>query len=86
MKLKPVGKNASEVEVTQIETKGIWVLSDDKEYFLPFARFPFFRNATVSSIHNVLVISPGKVRWPDLDFDLAWESLEKPEKVSLICK
>ena len=59
MKSRPGGKTTLEVEVTQIDMKGIWVLIGEKESFLPFEKFPRFRNATVSAIHNVQLLNQG---------------------------
>ena len=86
MRSKFVGKNTLDVEVTQIDTTGIWVLSADKEYFLPFEQFPLFREATIGSIHNVEIISPGNLRWPQLGIELALESVRNPENVSQLSK
>ncbi len=85
MKSKRSGKSTSEVEVTQISIGGIWLLIDDKE-FLPFEKFPRFRNATVGSIHNVQLVDNGDLHWPDLKIDLSVESIGKPEHVPQFAK
>jgi hypothetical protein len=81
MKSKRRGKGTSEVEVTQISIGGIWLLIDDKEFFLPFEKFPRFRNATVGSIHNVELVDNGGLHWPDLKIDLSVASIGQPEQV-----
>jgi hypothetical protein len=86
MKSKRSGKSTSEVEVTQISIGGIWILIDDKEFFLPFEKFPRFRNATVGSIHNVQLVDNGDLHWPDLKIDLSVESIGKPERVPQFAK
>ncbi|HEY2974645.1 MAG TPA: DUF2442 domain-containing protein [Pyrinomonadaceae bacterium] len=86
MKSKRSGKSTSEVEVTQISIGGIWLLIDDKEFFLPFEKFPRFRNATVGSIHNVQLVDNGDLHWPDLKIDLSVESIGKPEHVPQFAK
>jgi hypothetical protein len=86
MKSKRSGKSTSEVEVTQISIGGIWLLIDDKEFFLSFEKFPRFRNATVGSIHNVQLVANGDLHWPDLEIDLSLESIGKPEHVPLFAK
>lgn len=86
MKSHVAGKNISAVEVTQIDTQGIWLLLNDKELFLPFENFPWFRNATVSAIHNVQLLNERHLHWPDIDIDLAIESIEHPERFPLIAK
>jgi uncharacterized protein DUF2442 len=86
MKSKRSGKSTSEVEVTQISMGGIWILIDDKEFFLPFERFPRFRNATVGSIHNVQLVDNRDLHWPDLKIDLSVESIGKSEQVPQFAK
>jgi hypothetical protein len=52
--------------------------------FVPFEEFPWFREATVREITNVELPSPHHLYWPDLDIDLAVESIEHPEKYPLV--
>ena len=86
MKSKPLGKSTSEVEVTNISQHGFWILLRDRELFVPFSEFPWFRNATVGSILKVELPHPGHLYWPALDVDLAVESLEHPERFPLVSK
>jgi hypothetical protein len=72
--------STSEVEVTQISLHGIWTLIEDKEYFLSFDDFPWFKDAPVSALHNVELLNKQHLYWPDLDVDLAVESIEHPER------
>jgi hypothetical protein len=81
MKSGKGGKITLGVEVTQIDRQGIWVLTDDKEYFLAFDRFPRFREATVGKIHNVQLVNNHELYWPDLKFKLSLELLGHPEEV-----
>lgn len=83
MKLKTHGKNISSVEVTHISEHGVWLLTRDKELFMPFAQFPWFKEAPISKILNVKETSPGHFYWPDLDVDLGVESIEHPERFPL---
>jgi hypothetical protein len=55
----------------------------DRELFVPFKDFPWFREATVREIANVQLPSPHHLYWPDLDIDLAVESIEHIEKYPL---
>ncbi|HYJ84446.1 MAG TPA: hypothetical protein VEW46_00135 [Pyrinomonadaceae bacterium] len=57
MKSRSGGKSTLAAEVTQIDKQGIWVLIDEKESFLSFENFPWFRNAPVSAIHNVELLN-----------------------------
>ena len=75
-----------EAEVTQIDGQGIWVLIGDKESFLPFEKFPWFREAFVGTIHHVELLNNNHLGWPDLDIDLAVESVEDPDGFPLVDK
>ena len=55
------------------------MLINDKEYFRPFEKFSFFRDATVRTIHNVQFVNNDRIRWPDLDVELSIESIGNPE-------
>ena len=80
MKSETPGLGTLEAEVTHISKHGFWLLIEDKESFLPFENFPWFRDAPVSAILNVELPSPHHLYWPDLDIDLAVESIEHPER------
>ena len=80
MKSKADGKITLEAEVTQIDKQGIWLLIGEKESFLSFEKFPWFRDASVGTIHNVELLNNNHLYWPDLDIDLAVESIEHPEQ------
>ncbi len=86
MKSEAPGKNTSEVEVTHISQHGFWLLLKEQESFVPFSEFPWFKEAPVGSILNVELPSPGHLYWPDLDIDLAVESIEHPERFPLVSK
>lgn len=86
MTSKTLGENTSEVEVTNISRHGFWILVKGRELFIPFEEFPWFRDATVGAILNVQLPSPHHLYWPDLDIDLAVESIEYPERFPLISK
>ena len=86
MKSKPLGKNTSGVEVTNISQHGFWILLEERELFVPFSKFPWFRNATIDWILKVEMPHPRHLYWPELDIDLAVESIEHPERFPLISK
>ncbi len=77
------GTATSEVEVTNILRHGFWVLVDDRELFLPFEKFPWFRSATVEAILEVRRPQPDHLYWPQLDVDLTVDSIEHPEHYPL---
>jgi hypothetical protein len=86
MKSKTVGKSTSQVEVLNISKHGFWLLVNGHEHFLPFEKFPWFKDVTISSILNVELPHPHHLYWPDLDVDLELESIESPDKYPLIYK
>lgn len=84
MKSQKLGKSISEVEVQNISTHGVWLYVNEKEYFLPYKEYPWFRHAKVAEIHNVELLHGIHLHWPDLDVDIELESFEHPEKYPLI--
>ena len=78
------GASTSEAEVTNIDTHGIWVYVDAREYFLPYADYPWFKEAKVSEIINVELLHGVHLHWPSLDVDLTVDSLENPGKYPLV--
>ena len=84
MKSAPPGRSISQVEVTNVSPHGFWILIDEREVFVAFAEFPWFRDASIRAITNVRLPSPHHLHWPDLDVDLAVDSLSHPERYPLI--
>ena len=78
------GANTSQIEVANIDQFGLWVLVENKEYFLPYDDFPWFRKATVDQILNVELLHPDHLYWPALDVDLCIDSLAEPGRFPLI--
>lgn len=83
MKSETPGKNTSQVEVTQISKHGLWLLLGEKEHFLSFDHFPWFKTASIAAVQNVQFLNEVHLYWPDLDIDLAVESIVQPEKYPL---
>lgn len=83
MKSETPGTATSEVEVTNISQHGFWILLRDRELFLPFEEFPWFRDASIGAVLKVERPHPHHLHWPDLDIDLAVESIEHPERYPL---
>lgn len=80
------GPSTSAAEVTNVSPHGFWILVGEREYFLPFKDFPWFRDATIAELTAVELPSPHHLYWPDLDVDLAIESLEHPERYPLVSR
>jgi len=86
MKSAALGQSTSPAEVTNVSPHGFWLFVGQRELFVPFKEFPWFREASVREITNVQLPSPHHLYWPDLDVDLAVESIEHPEKYPLVSK
>jgi hypothetical protein len=74
------------VEVTNVSRLGFWLLLEDRELFVPFAGFPWFRDASIGQILEVERPTAGHLYWPQLDVDLAVESIEHPERYPLVSR
>ncbi len=77
------GSDTSKVEVTNISSHGVWLLARGEELFMPYASFPWFKDAAVAAVLNVEEPMPGHFFWPDLDVDLGIETLRHPERFPL---
>ena len=74
------------VSVENIAPFGIWLLAKEKEYFLSYKDYPWFKNQTIKSIQNVKLLHGFHLYWPDLDIDLEIDNLENPGKYPLKAK
>lgn len=83
MKSRVRGKNTSQVEVSNIDVHGFWLYVEDKECFLPFEEYPWFKNAKVKEILNVQLLHGCHLYWPDLDVDLELSCIASPDKYPL---
>jgi hypothetical protein len=86
MQSERVGENTLEIEVTNISSHGIWLYLNNKEYFMSYEEYPWFRDAKVSDILNVQLQHSNHIYWPDLDIDLSIHSIEDPAKYPLIAR
>ena len=80
------GIATSEVEVSLASNKGFWLLLKNEELFVPYAEFPWFKQATLEQITSVEWLTPNHLYWPLLDVDLAVESIRDPKQFPLIAK
>ena len=80
------GKSISDVEVTNVSRHGFWLLIGGRELFLPFKKFPWFKDAPVAQLLNVALPHPTHIYWPDLDVDLSVESVLNPERFPLVSR
>lgn len=74
-----------EVEILGLTPHALWLLVGGHEYMLDFARFPWFRHASIEQIQHV-ELRFGHLHWPTLDVDLHLESLGDPERFPLVSR
>ncbi len=86
MKSKKAGEPILDIEVTNISEHGFWVMLDEKEYFLPFKYFPWFKNARITEILEVERLSDKHLYWKKLDIDLTLDMIESPENYPLVSR
>jgi len=79
------GKSIS-VSVENITPFGIWIFAKEKEYFLSYKDYPYFKEQTLNSIQNVQLLHGYHLYWPELDVDLEIDNLENPGKYPLKSK
>ena len=84
MKSAALGPSTSPVEVTNVSPHGFWLFVGEQELFVPFKDFPWFQDASIRQISNVELPSAHHLYWPELDIDLAVESLAHPERYPLV--
>ena len=77
------GRNTLETEVTNISNHGLWILTGEKELFLPYEQFPWFKEKTINDITKVESFGEGHLYWENLDVDLSLEMIEHPERFPL---
>ncbi|MBF0216349.1 MAG: DUF2442 domain-containing protein [Candidatus Omnitrophica bacterium] len=79
------GKTIS-VSVENITPFGIWLYVKQREYFLSYEDYPYFREKPISAIQKVKLLHGFHLHWKDLDVDLEIDNLENPEKYPLKSK
>lgn len=86
MKSESIGDGISKVEVLNVSPHGFWLLIGERERFLDFDLFPWFRKATMEQLFRVELYHDDHLYWPDLDVDLDLDRIENPEKYPLIAR
>jgi hypothetical protein len=82
MKSSKPGKNIL-ASVENITPFGLWLFTREREYFLSYKDYPFFKDQTLRAIQNVQLLHGYHLYWPDLDVDLEIDNLDNPEKYPL---
>jgi len=75
-----------QTEVTNISSHGFWIFYEEKEYFLSYEDFPWFKDKTINEITNIQSFADGHLYWESLDVDLSLETIEHPERFPLQAK
>jgi hypothetical protein len=86
MKSAQRGKPTSDVEISNVSRHGFWILLHGRERFVAFSEFPWFREAPIGQLLDVSLPHPGHLYWPQLDVDLAVESIEHPDRYPLVSR
>lgn len=73
-------------EVTHVSRHGFWLLLNNEELLVPFAEFPWFKQATIEQLSVVEWPSENHLYWPQLDIDLSVESVRNPKAFPLVSK
>jgi hypothetical protein len=81
-----LGSNTSEAEVTNVSQQGFWLLLGDEELFVAFKDFPWFAEAPIGKLMHVELPQPHHLYWPELDVDLAVESIRNPGAFPLVAR
>ena len=78
------GTRTLATEVTPVSRHGFWLLLDGEALRLPFAEFPRFRSASIEQLCDVQRPTSDHSYWPQLDVDLAVESIRNPGAFPLV--
>lgn len=68
------------VEVTRVSSRGIWLKAHQQKFFLSYYDFPWFKNKSVQALLHVEEPLPGQFYWPELNLNLAMETLRAPHR------
>jgi len=80
MSSRALGENTSVLEITHIDSRGLWLFVNNEEHYMPFEQFPWFADASVRQITNVEEPEKDHFHWPDLDIDLTLDMIDHPEQ------
>lgn len=73
------GKNTLKIEVTNISQFGFWIYFKEKEYYLDYKHFPWFKDASVNEISTIECLFGENFHWPELDVDLDLKRIISPD-------
>ncbi len=79
------GKNIS-ASIENITPSGIWLFAGDKEYFLSYENYPWFKDQPLRAVQSVQLLHGHHLYWPELDIDLEIDVFEHPDQYPLKSK
>ena len=79
----PRGKHIAAPTIAELTEAGFWLVLDDRRIFVDFREFPWFRGRLREELESIERPFPDELRWPELDVDLAVDSLLHPERYPL---
>lgn len=80
------GTATLDAEVTNVSAHGFWLLLGSEELAVPYAQFPWFKQATIEQLLAVERPTENHLYWPQLDIDLSVESLRNPDAFPLLSR
>ena len=66
--------------------RGFWLALDSEKLFVPYSEFPWFREVALEKLSHVERPRAGHLYWPELDIDLAVESIRNPGAFPLVAR
>ena len=80
------GTATLDAEITNVSAHGFWLLVGTEELAVPYAQFPWFKQATIEQLLAVERPTENHLYWPQLDIDLSVESLRNPDAFPLLSR
>ena len=80
------GTATLDAEVTNVSAHGFWLLLGTEELAVPYAQFPWFKQATIEQLLAVERPTENHLYWPRLDIDLSVEALRNPDAFPLLSR
>lgn len=79
----PRGKHNAAPTIAELTESGFWLVLDGRRIVVDFREFPWFRGRSREELEAIERPFPDELRWPQLDVDLAVDSLLLPERYPL---
>ena len=82
----PRGEGTLAVQVSGLNDAGFWLALDSERLFVPFSEFPWFRGVDEDRLRRVERPRADHLYWPELDIDLAVQSIRDPKAFPLVSR